>query len=185
MPSTPSRLLPFVRACRLRCPACGGGRLYRRAWRMAPGCDRCRLSFEREPGFYLGSIYVNYGVTVIVTGLVYAGLVLGLGASHRVALAVSLALAVLLPLAFFRHARALLLALDAAVNRHQSAARPAAPTGDPVTPVGLGADELARLRADDGSAGCVMGIALAAILLFGLAMAGATLYFASGSGWQP
>jgi uncharacterized protein (DUF983 family) len=185
MPSTPFRLLPFVRACRLRCPACGGGRLYRRAWRMAPGCDRCGLSFEREPGFYLGSIYVNYGVTVIVTGLVYAGLVLGLGASHRVALAVSLALAVLLPLAFFRHARALLLALDAAVNRHQSAARPAAPTGDPVTPVGLDADELARLRADDGSAGCVMGIALAAILLFGLAMAGATLYFASGSGWQP
>jgi hypothetical protein len=124
-------------------------------------------------------------VTVIATGLVYAGLVLGLGASHRVALAVSLALAVLLPLAFFRHARALLLALDAAVNRHQSAARGPAPAGDPATPAGLGADELARLRADDGNAGCLMGIALAAILLFGLAMAGATLYFASGPGWQP
>jgi uncharacterized protein (DUF983 family) len=162
MPSTPSRLLPFVRACRLRCPACGGGRLYRRAWRMAPGCDRCGLSFEREPGFYLGSIYVNYGVTVIVTLAAYAGIVLGLGGSHEAALATCLAIAVLLPVVFFRHARSLLLALDASVNRH---------------PSGQLATDPAALARDDASAGCLMGAALAAILLFGLGMAAVTVYF--------
>jgi uncharacterized protein (DUF983 family) len=69
----------FVGALRLRCPGCGQGRLFRGPFRMHDGCGACGLSYRREPGFYLGSIYVNYGVTVIVTGLLYGGLVLDAG----------------------------------------------------------------------------------------------------------
>jgi len=39
---------------------------------MAPECGRCGYSSKREPGFYLGSIYINYGVTAIATILLYA-----------------------------------------------------------------------------------------------------------------
>jgi hypothetical protein len=87
---------------------------------MHDACGHCGLSFRREPGFYLGSIYLNYGATVIVTGLLYAALVLGAGASNEAALGICLAVAVLLPVLLFRHARSLLLALDSSVNSRQA-----------------------------------------------------------------
>lgn len=141
---------------------------------MHDGCDACGLTFRREPGFYLGSIYINYGVTVILTGLLYVGLVAGLGLPQRTALGACLAMAVAFPLAFFRPARSLLLAMDTAVNRHQS--QPAEPSA-PADSATLSQRQLAELSRDDASAGCMMGIALAMIVLFGLLMAGATLYF--------
>lgn len=42
---------------------------------------------------------------------------------------------------------------------------------------GLSAEELAAHRSADGSAGCFMGVAIALVLLFGLAMAIATIVF--------
>ncbi|MFM1997099.1 MAG: hypothetical protein RLZZ111_1486 [Planctomycetota bacterium] len=149
---------------------------------MHPACRACGLSFAREPGFYLGSIYLNYGATVILTGAVYALMVLGLGFSTETALGTCLAAAVLVPLVFFRHARSFLLSLDCSVNQHQ--ARDEQPTsidpaGDP--PAALGTRKLAALASDDGRAGCAMGVALALILLFGLGMAVVTLMFAGAA----
>lgn len=141
---------------------------------MHPACRDCGLSFAREPGFYLGSIYLNYGATVILTGAVYALMVLGLGFSTETALGTCLAAAVLFPLAFFRHARSFLLSLDCSVNQHQ--ARDDQPTVAAMAD-GLGTKKLAALAADDGRAGCAMGVALALILLFGLGMAVVTLVF--------
>lgn len=108
------------RALRLRCPRCGEGLLFCGLVQMHDACGHCGLSFRREPGFYLGSIYLNYGATVIVTGLLYAALVLGAGASNEAALGICLAVAVLLPVLLFRHARSLLLALDSSVNSRQA-----------------------------------------------------------------
>ncbi len=139
---------------------------------MHASCTACGASFAREPGFYLGSIYINYGVTVIVTGALYAALVVGAGVSARTALATCLAVAVGLPVAFFRHARSLLLALDGTVNHRQS---PGAASG--ASPP----DDLAGLAADDGRAGCAMGVALALVLLFGLGMAVATIVWSAGN----
>lgn len=166
--------LPLGRATRLRCPDCGVGRLFSGWFRMPDACPHCGLSFAREPGFYLGSIYINYGVTVLVTGGLYAAGVGCLGWSQPTALAVALGLAVILPILFFRHARALLLALDASVNRHQSC-------GDDRA---AGAGSLADLGADDARAGCMMGAAVALVMLFGLAMAVATLVY-SGAFSRP
>lgn len=140
---------------------------------MHAACAACGASFAREPGFYLGSIYVNYGVTVLVTGALYAALVAVVGVSHEAALTACLAVAVVLPVVCFRHARSLLLAIDGSVNRRQS---PGDVTG--------GLDEssrehLAGLSADDGRAGCAMGVALAMVLLFGLGMAVATVLWSA------
>jgi uncharacterized protein (DUF983 family) len=155
----------LVRAVRLRCPRCGEGRLFRGLFRMHDACSGCGASFRREQGFYLGSIYINYGATVIGTGALYALLVLGLGWSHRAALAACLAAAIAFPVWFFRWARSLLLALDGSVNRQQAAGADA--TGG-----------LQALAGDDARAGCAMGVALALILLFGIGMAVVTILFA-------
>jgi uncharacterized protein (DUF983 family) len=176
-----SRLTAFARGGLLRCPACGEGPLFRGWFRMHEACQACGASFLREQGFYLGSIYINYGVTVIVTGAIYALLVLVAGVSHETALATCLVVAVAFPVLFFRHARSFLLALDGSVNRHQqhsSGDASAAASGG----TGHDPDQLAALTADDGRAGCAMGIALALILIFGLGMAAVTILFATGSG---
>lgn len=144
---------------------------------MLPGCAACGLSYAREPGFYLGSIYINYGVTVIVTGLLYATAVAGLGWSHRAALTGCLAVAVLLPVLFFRQSRAFLLALDSSVTRHQAdhgAAGEAAAE--------LSEARLAELSSDDARAGMMMGTAIVMVVLFGLLMAAATLAFVWNAG---
>jgi len=177
----PHRSFVLARALRLRCPRCGEEPLFRGLARMHDACSHCGLSFRREPGFYLGSIYLNYGATVIVTGLLYAALVLWADASHETALGICLAVAVLLPVLLFRHARSLLLALDSSVNARQA--------GEPGGVPGAGASseravpsagELRALSGDDARAGCLMGVVLVLIILFGLLMAAATLWFVSG-----
>jgi uncharacterized protein (DUF983 family) len=158
----------ILRALRLRCPRCGHGKLFRGWFRTYDACPACGATFKREQGFYLGSIYINYAATVIGTGAVYALLVLVLGWSNEAALAACLAAAVAFPTWFFRYARSLLLALDGSVNRGQQA-----DVSDD--------QQIAALSADDGRAGCALGIALVLILLFGIGMAVVTILFATGT----
>lgn len=170
------------RAMRLRCPRCGDGPLFRGLVQMHDECPACGLSFRREPGFYLGSIYLNYGATVIVTGLLYAALVLGARVSNEVALGICLAVAVLLPVLLFRHARSLLLTLDSSINSRQAGAVGEAGEGTASSGREVhSARELRALSGDDARAGCLMGVVLVLIILFGLLMAAATLWFASQS----
>ena len=65
------------RSCRLRCPRCGGSRLFRGWFTMWPECQHCHLPFVREPGFYLGSIYFNYGLTALVVTIAYFAMYFG------------------------------------------------------------------------------------------------------------
>lgn len=150
---------------------------------MHDACPHCGFSYEREPGFYLGSIYLNYGATVILTGGLYAVLVMGLGLSNETTLAVCLTAAVLCPLLFFRHARSFLLALDSSVNQDQASSVEETAAGATPSAV-LTSGKLSSLASDDGRAGCAMGLALALILLFGLGMAAVTLYFAATTSTQ-
>ncbi len=48
------------RALRLRCPRCGRSPLYARYFRMHERCVACGLRYEREQGFFVGAIYINY-----------------------------------------------------------------------------------------------------------------------------
>lgn len=79
--------------------------------------------FAASPAFIWVRSRLNYGATVIVTGLLYGSL--GVGTSAEMALAICLAVAVLLPVVLFRHAHSLLLALGSSVNSRQAGtARP-------------------------------------------------------------
>lgn len=93
----------------LRCPRCGGGRLFDGFFRMFPECDLCHLRFEREQGFFVGAIYINYAVTVLI---VMPGFFL---LDHYTSLTMPQqillwsAFAGIFPLLFFRHSRSLWL----------------------------------------------------------------------------
>lgn len=78
---------------------------------MFPRCSDCGLSYDREPGFYLGSIYVNYGVTALLTTILYF-VGFSYGVPDNWLLAGLAAFCVLFPLLLFRHARAIWLAFD-------------------------------------------------------------------------
>ena len=41
---------------------------------MNADCDHCHLHYEREPGYFLGSIYINYGLTALLVTLFYFAL---------------------------------------------------------------------------------------------------------------
>lgn len=79
---------------------------------MHPQCDLCGTDFRREPGFYLGSIYVNYGLTAaVVTVVNVTAQITGHGRDPRL-LWGSLGFCILFPLWFFRYARSLWLGMD-------------------------------------------------------------------------
>ena len=104
------------RAVRLRCPRCGRAPLFRGWFTMNTVCAVCDLRFERAPGYWIGAIYVNYGVTVTIAVTGYF-LLRGLaGWENSPQLVLWLPFVVLFPLWFFRYSRSLWLALEYALN---------------------------------------------------------------------
>src|SRR5206468_186624 len=99
------------RALRLRCPRCGRSPLYARWFRMHERCAACGLRYECEQGYFVGAIYINYAVTIVVAAgtVLAADALLGLTLAQQ--LAVGTALAALIPVAFFRYARSLWLSV--------------------------------------------------------------------------
>jgi hypothetical protein len=79
---------------------------------MAETCECCGTRFEREPGFFLGSIYINYGLTALVVAIAYPILLFTDTVPEGPLLAGSLAWVLLFPVVFFRHARSLWLGFD-------------------------------------------------------------------------
>jgi uncharacterized protein (DUF983 family) len=100
------------RALLLRCPFCGRGRLFRGWFAMHKSCEACGKSFEREPGFFLGSIYFNYGLTALIVAIAYPVLLFYYELPETPLLIIAGAFTVLFPMLFFRHARSLWLGFD-------------------------------------------------------------------------
>jgi uncharacterized protein (DUF983 family) len=100
------------RAWRLRCPRCGRSRLFKNLFAMNKRCEACDLQYEREPGYFLGSIYVNYGLTALLVTAMYFALFFSQAVSPEAALWIVTAFAVVFPIWFFRYARSLWLGFD-------------------------------------------------------------------------
>jgi uncharacterized protein (DUF983 family) len=60
----------IARGLTLRCPNCGARSLFRGPIAMRDRCNRCGLLFEREEGFFLGSMVLNYTSTALAAGVV-------------------------------------------------------------------------------------------------------------------
>lgn len=100
------------RALCLRCPLCGQGKLFRGWLTMHKTCPNCGVVFEREPGFFLGSIYINYGLTALIVSIAYPVLLFNGFVAERPLLVAALAFVVLFPVLLFPWARSLWLGFD-------------------------------------------------------------------------
>ena len=50
---------------RQRCPRCCQGKIYERGMQMHPHCPVCNLRYEREACYFLGSLYISYGMATL------------------------------------------------------------------------------------------------------------------------
>lgn len=79
---------------------------------MHTECAHCGLKFEREPGFFLGSVYVNYGLTALLMTIFFVSMTLTEALPQQTLLWIALLFCILFPVLFFRHARSLWLGFD-------------------------------------------------------------------------
>lgn len=92
-----------------RCPNCGGKTLFERGLVMNRDCPVCGMPFERGEGFFLGSMSINYGVTVFgYLPLVLLATLLGI-LPVKPAIALAAVGAFLFPILFYRSSRSLWL----------------------------------------------------------------------------
>jgi uncharacterized protein (DUF983 family) len=104
------------RALRLKCTACGRAPAFDSLVRMKLRCPQCGFYFERETGYFLGAMYINYGVAVAITVGLHLVLADVFSMGSWTQFAILIPLAILLVLWFFRYSRMLWLALDLAFD---------------------------------------------------------------------
>ena len=75
-------------------------------------CPSCNVKFEREPGFFLGSIYFNYGLTALIVAVAYPLLLFVWGLPEKPLLVAAVAFTVAFPILIFPWARSLWLGFD-------------------------------------------------------------------------
>jgi uncharacterized protein (DUF983 family) len=108
----PGQIQLIARALRLVCPACGQSKMFHGLFTMEESCPTCGRSFRRGPGYLLGSIYFNYGLTaLLVTAMFFAGFFSDAFTSNQLLVGLTI-FAILFPIWFFRYARALWIAFD-------------------------------------------------------------------------
>ena len=101
-----------------RCAVCGQNKLFRRWVVMVERCPRCGFRFERAPGQWLGSWFLNITIAqVAVVGVLIAGVATTWPDPPMVIIGVLTAVAALgVPFAFFPFSRTIWTAIDLAMR---------------------------------------------------------------------
>lgn len=97
------------------------GSLYASPFKIREYCEYCDLRFEREQGYFIGSIYINVIATesvLLLTLLIYG---VATGTVNEKILAVLVVLAIIVPLVFYHHSKSLWLCFDHILNPPESA----------------------------------------------------------------
>ena len=103
---------------RLRCPRCHEGAAFRSLLDMHQACPVCGYVFEREPGYFVGSMYISYALAIPVYVALAGVLKLLLrGRSDLVVLALALPLFIPFAPFLFRYSRVIWMHLDLALDR--------------------------------------------------------------------
>jgi len=100
-----------IRICKLRCPRCGSGRLFRSFFVREERCNHCEWQYERGEGFWVGGsevhMFASYGVSVVL----FIPMLVILG-STPAAQAAAILGHVVFSLALFRLSRAVFIGFD-------------------------------------------------------------------------
>jgi uncharacterized protein (DUF983 family) len=113
----PSRGQILWRGFTRRCARCGAGHLFTGYFHLKPDCPRCRLHFEREPGYFAGALAVNIIATGGVFAIVFIALVAVTVPNVPVLplLAVLVPIAVIGPIVYYPFSKTVWIAIDRAV----------------------------------------------------------------------
>ncbi|HVU15529.1 MAG TPA: DUF983 domain-containing protein [Candidatus Didemnitutus sp.] len=90
-----------------RCPNCGNKTLFKSGspFTLNEECPSCGLRFEKDEGFFLGAMSLNYGITLIVflapIAIAWYKGVLG----RTPAMVMAIAASVVVPIALYRSSR--------------------------------------------------------------------------------
>jgi uncharacterized protein (DUF983 family) len=63
---TPTTSQKWLAMLRMRCPRCCSGKIYERGMQMNSRCPECGLPFEREPGYFMGALYISYTIALVI-----------------------------------------------------------------------------------------------------------------------
>lgn len=72
--ATPPKRSTLTSILKQRCPRCRSGRIFRYSIfrgfpRMYERCPFCDLKFQREAGYFLGAMYISYGIALVTIAL--------------------------------------------------------------------------------------------------------------------
>ena len=106
----------LMEGLRLKCPRCGQGQMFSGMFKMCSECGSCHFRFEREAGYFVGAMYINYGVTVFIAFASYFALDYFTSIPFYPNLILWGVFSALFPIFFFRYSRSLWLSLDYIFN---------------------------------------------------------------------
>ena len=96
----------------LKCPRCREGALFQTYFRMFTRCAVCELTFERESGYFIGAMYINYGATVLIAFSSYFLCEALTSIPFYVNFSVWALFSALFPVLFYRYSKSLWLNFD-------------------------------------------------------------------------
>lgn len=116
----PGRWAFLGRALQGRCPRCGSRGIFRRWLELRDRCPTCDYSFEREEGYWVGSMIVDLGVAQLAFFVFFAGglLLTWPDVPWGWLLAGSLALMAILPIVFYPVAKVIWVGIDLILHPH-------------------------------------------------------------------
>ena len=97
---------------RLKCPQCGNGALFQSHFKMFTHCTECDLKFERESGYFIGAMYLNYGATVLIAFSSYFLLATFAPIPFFINLGIWTSFSAVFPVFFYRYSKSLWLNFD-------------------------------------------------------------------------
>ena len=103
-----------------RCPRCGAGGIYHTWLRMKERCGACGFKFEREPGFFIGTYFINFAIAEGFLFALVLGFIFWKNANPDAGVLVPMVGAVLIgtvvPLVSYPYARSIWSAIDLAMR---------------------------------------------------------------------
>ena len=101
-----------------RCARCGGGHLFKHWVSMVEDCPRCGHRFEREDGYWLGSITINTAAMLLgfAIAFVTTAALTWPDPNWTLVLVVGIAANLIVPVAFHPISRTLWVAAEVAAN---------------------------------------------------------------------
>ncbi|MGE0541917.1 MAG: DUF983 domain-containing protein [Dehalococcoidia bacterium] len=105
-----SRFDILKRGLRHRCPNCGADGVFRGLFHTNVRCDRCNFLVEREDGFFLGAMALNFAAAAFPMVIVFV-LVFMEAISVPLAMVIVIVWGLIVPVLFYRTSRSLWMML--------------------------------------------------------------------------